>query len=71
VREPDAGLAPANSARGAVKTMEQLEREAILHAIGVAKNDKRKAAAMLGISRAKVYQRLKDWGMTGADRALG
>jgi len=50
---------------GAVKPMEQLEKEAILHAIETAGGDKRKAAELLGISRAKVYQRLKDWGLTG------
>lgn len=50
---------------GAVKPMEQLEKEAIRHAIETAGGDKRKAAELLGISRAKVYQRLKDWGLTG------
>ena len=43
-------------------------REAILHAVQAANNDKRKAAELLGISRAKVYQRLKEWGLTGGDK---
>jgi Nif-specific regulatory protein len=56
------GEAPAESG---VLTLEELERRAILRAIEVAGGDKRRAAEMLGISRAKVYQRLKDWGLTG------
>ncbi len=58
-------LSAAPASGGAVKPFEQLEKEAILHAIDVAGGDKRKAAELLGISRAKVYQRLKDWGLTG------
>jgi len=58
--------APATvAAGGAVRTLEELEKEAILHALEAADGDKRKAAELLGISRAKVYQRLKDWGLTG------
>jgi serine/threonine-protein kinase PknK len=48
-----------------VKPLAQLEREAIEAALAKAGGDKREAARMLGISRAKVYQRLKDWGVTG------
>lgn len=47
-----------------VRPIEDLEREAILHALKTTGNDKRRAAQMLGISRAKVYQRLKAWGLT-------
>jgi len=39
----------------------ELERRAILQAIERAGGDKRLAAQMLGISRAKLYQRLKEW----------
>ncbi|MCC7012853.1 MAG: sigma 54-interacting transcriptional regulator [Planctomycetes bacterium] len=62
------GAGPQIAAGGQVKPMEQLEREAILHAVQAANNDKRKAAELLGISRAKVYQRLKEWGLTGGDK---
>jgi transcriptional regulator with GAF, ATPase, and Fis domain/tetratricopeptide (TPR) repeat protein len=39
----------------------ELERRAIHSALEKTGGDKRKAAEMLGISRAKIYQRLKDW----------
>jgi len=47
-----------------VRPIEDLEREAILNALQATGNDKRRAAQLLGISRAKVYQRLKVWGLT-------
>lgn len=47
-----------------VRKIEDLEREAILHALKATGNDKRRTADLLGISRAKVYQRLKIWGLT-------
>ncbi len=42
----------------------QLERLAIENALRATGNDKRKAAELLGISRAKLYQRLKEWSHT-------
>ena len=39
----------------------ELEKRAIHAALEKTGGDKRKAAEMLGISRAKIYQRLKDW----------
>ena len=59
VRSIKATGAPHSSG---VKTIAALEREAILDAIDHFQGDKTKAAAALGISRAKVYQRLKEWG---------
>ncbi|MBM3990895.1 MAG: hypothetical protein FJ298_07785 [Planctomycetes bacterium] len=47
-----------------VRKLEDLEREAILHALEATGNDKRRTADLLGISRAKVYQRLKSWGLS-------
>jgi DNA-binding NtrC family response regulator len=67
VREPSAtreSSSKAAVATGPVKSLAELEREAIHRALEVTGNDKRKAAALLGISRAKVYQRLKEWGET-------
>lgn len=52
------------SAPRPVRPIEDLEREAILNALQATGNDKRRAAQLLGISRAKVYQRLKVWGLT-------
>jgi len=47
-----------------VRRLEDIEREAILHALEATGNDKFRTADLLGISRAKVYQRLKLWGLT-------
>ena len=58
--QPEPVSAPSTLA---IKPLETLEREAILQALEVTGNDKRKAADLLGISRAKVYQRLKVWGL--------
>lgn len=67
VRAPQtSAAAPAITSDGGVKPLEQLEKEAILRAIEAAGGDKRQAAKLLGISRAKVYQRLKEWGLTGS-----
>ncbi len=47
----------------------ELERRAILDAIEYAEGDKRRAAELLGISRAKIYQRLKHWKESGTKLA--
>jgi transcriptional regulator with GAF, ATPase, and Fis domain len=74
--ELDAGLlepAPRASAQpvagddGDVRPLADLERAAIEHALRKTGGDKREAARLLGISRAKVYQRLKEW--AAAERA--
>jgi serine/threonine-protein kinase PknK len=64
VRGAQTLAAPAATAGGVVRKLDELEKEAILHALETAGGDKRKAAELLGISRAKVYQRLKDWGLS-------
>jgi DNA-binding NtrC family response regulator len=46
-----------------VRPLEELEREAIMAALQRTGGDKRRAAELLGISRAKIYQRLKEWRM--------
>lgn len=43
----------------------ELERRAIRKALEQTGGDKRRAAEMLGISRAKIYQRLKEWRRNG------
>ena len=60
IREPDAALS-APEGDGKPRTLAELERHAILEALRLAGGDKRKAAEQLGISRAKIYQRLKEW----------
>lgn len=63
VREPGApgarGASPV--ADDGVVPLAEVERRAILSALKHTGGDKREAAKLLGISRAKVYQRLKDW----------
>lgn len=51
-----------SAAGGRVRTIAELERIAILDALAATGDDKRKAAELLGISRAKIYQRIKEWG---------
>ncbi len=57
--------APAPTRIGGTLTLEQLERVAIEQALERTDGDKRRAAQLLGISRSKLYQRLKDWRETG------
>ena len=62
VSQPDLALTPLAPDR--LVTLEELERDAILRALRITDGDKNEAARRLGISRAKIYQRLKDWGAT-------
>jgi len=57
---------PLESASEEVLPLAEVERQAIVRAIERTGGDKRRAAELLGISRAKVYQRLKDWKGTAA-----
>jgi len=47
----------------AVKTLAELEREAILSAIRDLKGDKLKAAKLLGIGKTTLYRKLKEYGI--------
>ncbi len=60
VREPRETVA-REGASGRVSTLADLERQAILDALERTSGDKSAAADLLGISRAKIYQRLKEW----------
>jgi transcriptional regulator with GAF, ATPase, and Fis domain len=62
VSAPD--LALSAQAPDQLLTLADLERDAILRALRDCGGDKVEAARRLGISRAKVYQRLKEWGAT-------
>ncbi|MBI2215946.1 MAG: sigma-54-dependent Fis family transcriptional regulator [Candidatus Rokubacteria bacterium] len=46
-----------------IPTLAEVERELILKALAVFKNDKEAAARALGISRRTIYRRLKEYGM--------
>ena len=61
VRTPATRAETAASAEAHIVPLAELEREAILAALRLTGDDKRAAAAKLGISRAKLYQRLKQW----------
>ena len=61
VSEQDLALSPHAPDR--LVTLADLERDAILRAMRATNGDKNEAARLLGISRAKIYQRLKDWGV--------
>jgi DNA-binding NtrC family response regulator len=64
IRRPsDTARVDTSSTNGALPpvTLSELERMAIEQALAATGGDKSRAAEMLGISRAKVYQRLKDW----------
>jgi DNA-binding NtrC family response regulator len=64
-------LAGPAAARLGTGTLAEIERNAILRALEAAGGDKRAAAKALGISRAKIYQRLKEWGEASADEGAG
>jgi DNA-binding NtrC family response regulator len=65
VVDPDLVRAPsltgAREGSGSPRTLAELERDAIERALEATGGDKRKAAERLGISRAKIYQRIKEW----------
>jgi two-component system response regulator PilR (NtrC family) len=54
---------PATSSTKPVPTLGEVEKELILKALTVFKNDKEAAARALGISRRTIYRRLKEYGM--------
>jgi len=47
----------------AVKTLADLERDAILGAIRTLKGDKLQAAKLLGIGKTTLYRKLKEYGI--------
>jgi len=59
VREPVSTLSTQPDDRPV--TLAELEKKAILETLERTRGDKRRAAELLGISRAKIYQRLKEW----------
>ena len=54
---------PAATSTKPIPTLGEVEKELILKALGVFKNDKEAAARALGISRRTIYRRLKEYGM--------
>jgi len=62
-RTPVAGELENGEAPAAVKTLAELEREAILGAIRALNGDKLQAAKMLGIGKTTLYRKLKEYGV--------
>lgn len=58
---------PGTTVAGGVRTLEQIERQAIENALVATGGDKRKAAELLGISQSKIYQRLATWRDAGEE----
>jgi DNA-binding NtrC family response regulator len=54
---------PVTTSSKPVPTLGEVEKELILKALTVFKNDKEAAARALGISRRTIYRRLKEYGM--------
>jgi two-component system response regulator HydG len=61
LRQPGSTRVEPPATIGSIEPLEQVERRAIERAVAACGGDKTKAAELLGISRAKVYQRWKDW----------
>src|SRR5216110_2895735 len=55
--------APVAATSGAIPQLADVEKELILRALAVYKDDKEAAATALGISRRTIYRRLKEYGM--------
>jgi two-component system response regulator HydG len=53
----------SNSGAPELKTLADLERDAILGAIRVLKGDKLQAAKLLGIGKTTLYRKLKEYGI--------
>ena len=54
---------PPSASNQPVPTLADVERELILKALAVFKDDKEAAARALGISRRTIYRRLKEYGV--------
>jgi len=55
--------APQPAAPGAVRTLVELEKDAILHALESVAGNRRKAAELLGIGERTLYDKLKKYGV--------
>jgi DNA-binding NtrC family response regulator len=62
VVRPVTSTPPAMSSKG-IPTLAEVEKDLILKALSVFKNDKEAAARALGLSRRTIYRRLKEYGI--------
>jgi DNA-binding NtrC family response regulator len=65
------GIAPAPAATpsGGIRTIRELERDEILRALEETHQDKRRAAALLGISLKTLYNKLAKYGIQAVKSA--
>jgi two-component system response regulator HydG len=59
-----AAPSPPTASTGTVPTLAQAERELILRALELNRNDRAKAARALGLSSRTLYRRLKEYGIS-------
>jgi DNA-binding NtrC family response regulator len=67
-RSSTARAEPEGNGASEVRTLAELEREAILDAIRTLNGDKLQAAKLLGIGKTTLYRKLKEYGITDALR---
>ena len=60
---------PGSAASGSIRTIRELERDEILRALDETHQDKRKAAALLGISLKTLYNKLAKYGIQAVKSA--
>jgi DNA-binding NtrC family response regulator len=69
---PQAAPAPAAAAAAAIRSIADVEREAILEALEQVRGDKLLAAKLLGIGKTTIYRKLKEYAFAAqAGRAAG
>jgi DNA-binding NtrC family response regulator len=60
---------PSAAATGSIRTIRELERDEILRALDETHQDKRRAAALLGISLKTLYNKLAKYGIQAVKSA--
>ena len=65
---PSAATAPSSTQAFGAKplSLAEAEKERILSAIAECRNNKTKAAEMLGVSRRTLHRKLREWGLAGS-----
>jgi DNA-binding NtrC family response regulator len=56
-------IIPVATSTKPIPTLAEVEKDLILKALSLFKNDKETAARALGLSRRTIYRRLKEYGM--------
>jgi DNA-binding NtrC family response regulator len=59
--------APATGGARKIVPLAVMEKQAIMNALKVTKDDKLKAARLLGIGKTTLYRKLKEYGVTDED----